>query len=111
MRRIVLDRTARLIGELAEVDFERVRGRAKHVDVGPGTKDSWFETRQYDYTNFRMFESNSLNRIRQLDIDAQIIGVELEFVAFVKSLVFLNIHGKCGDGVLNFEFPMVVLFR
>jgi hypothetical protein len=111
MRRIILDRTPRFIGELAEVDFESVRGCAKHVDVGPGAKDSWFETRQYDCTDFRMFEPNPLNSIRQLDIDAKIIGVELEFVAFIQSLVFLDIHGKCGDRTLNLEFPMVVLFR
>ena len=92
MLRVVFDRAARLVGELAEVDFERVGRSAEHVDVCAGAEDSRLETGDHDGAHFRMLETEALDGVGEFDIDAEVVGVELQFVAFGESLVFLDVH-------------------
>jgi len=51
--------------------------------------------------HFRMFEPESLNRVGKLDINAQVIGIKFEFVAFDQRLIFLDIHGKGSHGAID----------
>src|SRR5262245_30706790 len=111
MRRVVFDCATRLVRELAEVDFDSVRGSAQHIDVSARAEDSGLKTSQHDNLHFGMFESNALNSISQLDIDAEVIGVEFEFVAFIERFVFLDIHGKGGPSPVDIQFPVAILFR
>ena len=78
----VLNRAARFIGELTEVNFESVRRSAEHVDIGAGAEDARLKTGDHDDLDFRVLEAQTLHGIGQFDVDAQVIGIEFELVAF-----------------------------
>ena len=61
MLRIVFDRAARLVSEFAEVDFERVRRRAEHVDVRAGAENARLQTGDDHRAHLGMLKPNSLN--------------------------------------------------
>ena len=92
MARVVFDGATGLVRKLAEVNFERVGRRTEHVDVGAGAKDSRFETSDNDGPDLRMLETQSLNRIREFNVYAEIVGVEFQLVAFSERHVFRNVH-------------------
>ena len=63
MRGGVFNRAARLVGELAEVDFESVRGRAEHVDVCARTEDARALALDDDCAHLWLLEAQTLNGI------------------------------------------------
>ncbi len=73
----VLDRETRFVRELAEVDLRAVRRSAQHHDVGAGAEDPFFERRHDDRMDFRMLEADALNRIGELDVDAEVVELSL----------------------------------
>src|SRR6185312_7990670 len=111
MRGIIFNRAARLVGEFAEVNFERVARSAEHVDIGAGAEDARLKAGDDDGLHLGMLKAQSLNRVCELDIHAQIIGIELEFVAFGHRLIFRDIHGKGSHLAVDIEFPMAVPLR
>src|SRR4030095_13489669 len=111
MMRVVLNRTARLIGKLAEVDLERVRRGAKHVDVCAGAKNSWLQTGNYHRAYFRGLEAQTLNRIGEFDVNAQVVGIEFKFVTLIESVVFGNVHRQGSDCAADIELPVMILVR
>ena len=40
---------------------------------------------------------SALDGIGKFDIDTEVVGIELEFVAFGERLVLLDVHGQGGD--------------
>src|SRR6185295_1553807 len=96
---------------LAKVDLERVRRTTQHVNVRACAEDSRLQTRDDDDANFRMLEAESLNRVCQFDIDAEIVRIELELIAISESLVFLDVHREPGHGSIDLEPPVFVLLR
>jgi hypothetical protein len=90
--RIVLNRAARLVCELAEIHLERVGRSAEHVDIGARTKDARLQTGDDDDLHFRVLKPKALDRVREFNIDAQVVRVQLEFVTLDQGRVLLNIH-------------------
>ena len=43
-----------------------------------------------------MLKTDALDSVSEFDIDAEVVGVELEFVAVGERLVFLNVHRQGG---------------
>ena len=58
-----------------------------------------------------MLEADALDGVGELDIDAEVVRVELELVAFGERLVFLDVHRECGDVAVALEFPVPVAIR
>ena len=58
-----------------------------------------------------MLEAQPLHRIRQLDIDAEIVGIELELIAFEQPAILIDIHGQRSDLAIDFQLPMPVARR
>jgi len=104
----VFDAIARFVGEFAEIDFPGVRGKAEHVNVGAGTEDAVLGAGDDHRADFRMLEADALECIMQLDIDAEIVGVELEFISRPDTAVFRHVHGERGDGAVESKAPMLV---
>ena len=104
----VFDSVARFIGEFAEVHFPRVGAEAEHVNVCAGAEDAIFRAGDDDGANFGMLEADALERVVEFDVDAKIVGVELEFVAGAQAAVFGDVHGERGDGRLEGEAPVFV---
>ena len=74
----VLEGEAGLVGELAEVDLEGVRRRREHVDVGAGAEDAIAARGDDHGAHLGVLEAQALDRVGELDVDAEVVGVELE---------------------------------
>ena len=105
----ILHAVARFVGELAEVHLPRVRGRAQHVDVGAGAEHALAGAGEHDARDFGMLEANALQDVVQLNVNAQVVGVELELVAGLQAAVFVDIHGQRRHAAVNGEPPMAIL--
>src|SRR2546422_3832893 len=111
MRARVFDAIPRFIREFAKIHFPRVRGQPEHINVGPRTKNAVLRASDDDRTNLRMFKSNALKRIMQLDIHAEIVGIQFQFVSRADSTVFGDIHRQRGYSSVKRETPMIVSRR
>jgi len=108
MARRVLDAVARLVGELAEVHFPGMRRQAEHVDVGAGAEHAALAAREHHAAHFRVLEADAVERIVQLDVDAEVVGIELELVARRDALVFGDVERERRQGAVEAELPVVV---
>ncbi len=107
----ILDGVARLVGELAEVDLVGMAGAGQHADIGAGTEHPRLGRAQLHHPHRRMLEPNALERIGQLDVDAEVIGIELELVAFEQPALLVHVHGERRDGAVDGERPMAIARR
>ena len=81
---------------------------AKHHDVRAGAEDALLQRRDDDCVHLGVFEADALNRIGQLDVDAEIIGIELQLVVGRETGVFAHVHRKRGDWAVERQFPVLV---
>ncbi len=72
---------ARLVGELAEVDLVGMAGAGQHPDVRAGAEDALLARHQHHGPHLGVLEAQPLHGVGELDVDAQVVGVELELVA------------------------------
>ena len=77
----VLDAVAGLVGELTEIHLGGVRCAGEHADVGAGAEDPLLAAGEDDDANLGVFETQPLHGVIELDVDAEVIGVELQLVA------------------------------
>ena len=104
----VLDGETRLVGELAEVHLVVVGREPKHVDIGARAEDPVALAADHHRADLGMLEAQPLHGIGQLDVDAEIVGVELELVAGLQPAILVHVHGEVGDAGLQRELPMLV---
>ena len=77
----VLDAVAGFVGELAEVDLVGVGRAGQHADIGAGAEHARLARAQQHDLHLRMLEAQPLDRVGELDVDAEVVGIELELVA------------------------------
>ena len=106
-----LDRIARLVGELAEVDLVRVRRARQHADVGAGAEHAVLGRLEDDDLHLRVLEAQPLDRVGELDVDAEVVGVELELIAAEQAGLLVHVHGEGGDLAVGGELPVAVARR
>ena len=58
-----------------------------------------------------MLEAQALERVGELDVDAEIVGIELEQIALEQAAVLVDVHGQRGDVAIDRELPMLVAGR
>ena len=58
-----------------------------------------------------MLEAQPLQRVGELDIDAEVVGIELQLVAFEQAAVLVDVHGQGGDVAVDRQFPVPVARR
>ncbi len=93
----ILDAVAGLVGELAEVDLVRMGGAGQHADIGAGAEHPRLARAQQDHPHSGMLEAQPLDGVGQLDVDAEIVGVELELVAFEQRALLVDVHSQRRD--------------
>ena len=81
------------------------------MDVGAGAEDPVPVGGQDDTPDFRVLEAEALDSVVQLDVHAQIVGIELELVAWLQRMVFLDRHGQPCEASLEGELPVEVPAR
>ena len=55
-----------------------------------------------------MLEAQPLHRVVQFDVDAEVVGIELEFVAIEQPAGLIDVHDQIGDVAVVLEAPMAV---
>ena len=100
----VLQAVAGLVGELAEVDLVGVGRSRQHADVGAGAEHAVLARAQQHHLHFGMLEAQPLHRVRKLDIDAEIVGIELELVALEQAAVLVDVHGQVATSPATSSF-------
>src|ERR1035438_4773174 len=55
-----------------------------------------------------MLKPNSLQGIMQLNVDAQIVGIQFELVPRPQSAIFGHVHCQCGDRRIKRNAPVFV---
>ncbi len=89
----------------------RVGGTRQHADIGAGAEHAILARPQQHRLDRRIFEPQALECIEQFDIDAEIVGIELELVTFKQAAIFIYIHGQAGDIAIDIQLPMAIGFR
>ena len=79
---------------LQKFTFQRVARQPKHVDVGARAEHALFRAGDDHALHFGMLEADAVERVVQLDVHAQVVGVELELVAGHDAAVLVDIHGQ-----------------
>src|SRR6185369_11505619 len=58
-----------------------------------------------------MLEAQPLHGVGQFDVDAKVVGIELELVAGAQPAILVDVHREKGDAILEGELPMPVAAR
>ncbi len=107
----ILHPVARLIGELAEIDLVGMGRAGQHADIGAGAEHPVLARAHHHDLHVRMLETQPLHGVGELDIDAEIVGIELELIAFEQAAVLVDVHGQGRDVAVDGELPMPVALR
>ena len=107
----VFDAVARLVGEFAEIDFVGVARAGQHADIGAGAEHPRLARAQHDDAHLRMLEAQPLDGVGKLDIDAEIVGIELELVALEQRALLVDVEKERGDIAVDLELPMAIAGR
>ena len=107
----VFDAVAGLVGELAEVHLVGVGGVGQHADIGAGTEHARLAERSTTTRTCRMLEAQPLDGVGQFDVDAEIVGVELQLVALEQRALLIDVHHERGDVAVDLEPPMAIARR
>jgi len=55
-----------------------------------------------------MLESDAVERVAQLDVNAQIVGVQFQLVAGLDGRVFIDVERERGYGAVKAEAPVLI---
>ena len=109
--RCILDGVAGLVGELAEVDLIDVRRAGEHRNVRAGTEHAVLRRGEHHGARARVLETQALNNVVELDIDAEIVGVELQRIVAGNGAILVHVERERGNGTVDGEAPVAVLVR
>ena len=59
----------------------------------------------------RVLEAEALDRVVQLDVDPEVVGVQLQLVVGAQPAIGLHLHPQCGDVADDVEPPVLVCGR
>jgi hypothetical protein len=81
----------------------------EHQDVRPGAEHLVLRGSHHDHPHLRVLEPDALDRVGQLDVDAEVVAVLLEFVVVgAQAVALLDVHHQGGGGTLERELPVPV---
>ena len=86
------------------------RGR-EHLDVGAGAEELVERAGDDDRLHGRVLETQTLERVVQLDVDAEVVGVELQLVVVTEAAARVDGHRQRGDRRIDVELPVPVTGR
>ncbi len=107
----ILQPVAGLVGEFAEVDLVGVGGAGEHPDVGASAEHPVLGRSHHHHLHAGMFETQPLHRVGQLDIDAEIVGIQLELITLEQPAVLVDVHGQRRDVAIDLQLPVPVARR
>ncbi|EEA02927.1 hypothetical protein BH160DRAFT_1779 [Burkholderia sp. H160] len=111
MARRIFEPIAGFVRELAEVDLPCMRRKPQHEDICARAEHPVLQARHHHRADFRMLEANPLDRVVQFDIDAEVIRIELQFVAIANAAVLGDVDAERRDRTVEAQLPVLVLRR
>src|SRR5262245_2380684 len=87
-----------------------MRRLAEHADIGAGAEHVVLARLDDDAADLRMLEAQALHRVVQFDVDAKIVGIELELVV-AEPAGLVDVHDQVGDVAVIFDAPVPVARR
>ncbi len=105
----VLDAVAGLVGELAEVHLPAVRRRGEHLDVGARAEHAVLGAGDDQGLRLGVLEPDPLDRVVQLDVDAEVVAVHLQLVARDDAAVLGDVQRERGHLAVDGQRPVLVL--
>ena len=86
-----------------------MRGAAQEANIGTGTEDLVVGTCEHHAANLGVLKAQAVDRIVQLDVDREIVGVQLEVVHPLPHwVVFLDVHRQRCNSAFGLEIPVDV---
>ncbi len=89
----------------------RVARAGQHADIGAGAEHLRLGRAQHHDARLRVLEAQPLERVGQLDIDAEIVGIELELVALEQRRLLVDVHDQRRHVAVDRELPVPVIRR
>jgi hypothetical protein len=83
----------------------------QHSDVGTRAEHALGAAGHFEDLHLRVLEAQTLDRVAKLDVDAEVVAVELELVAFGEGSFRVDAHRELGLGTVEGEAPVAVLVR
>ena len=81
---------------------------AQHADVGAGAEHALLAGGDHHGSHFRMLEAEALDRVVELDVHAQIVGVQLELVPRPEAAALVDVHRQRRHRPVEGELPVPV---
>jgi len=106
--RRIFQAVAGFVGELAEVDLPGVTADAEHEDVGARAENLVLEAGDDNATHLRMLEADTIDGVVEFDVDAEVVAVQFELVAWPQARVFVKIGLQGRHRSVNFEAPVPI---
>ena len=107
----ILQPVAGLVGEFAEIDLVGVGRARQHADVGAGAEHPVLGRAQQHHLYAGMLEAQPLHRVGEFDVDAKIVGIQLELIALEQPAILVDIHRQRRDIAVDIELPMPIARR
>ena len=58
-----------------------------------------------------MLEAESLHRVGEFNVDAEVVGIQLELITFEQPAILVDVHGQRRDIAFDIQLPMPVARR
>ena len=58
-----------------------------------------------------MLEAQPLHGVRKFDVDAEIVGIQLELIALEQAGILVDVHGERRDVAFDAQLPVPVALR
>ena len=82
---------------LQKFTFQAWLDDAEHEDVGARAEDAVLAAGDDDRAHFGVLEADAVERVGELDVDAEVVAVELELVAGADAGVFGDVERQAGE--------------
>src|SRR6266852_346625 len=87
-------------------------GRARqHADIGAGAEHTVLARADHHGLDAGMLEAQPLDSVGQFNVDAKIVGIELELITLEQPAILVDVHGERRDVISDSELPMPVARR
>ena len=107
----ILHRVAGLVGELAEVDLVGMRRAGEHADIGAGAEHAVLAGLEHHHLHLGVLEAQPLHGVGELNVDAQVVGIELELIALEQAGVLVDVHDQLGRVAGEGKSPVAIARR
>ena len=88
-----------------------VGSRAQHADVRSRAEHALVRGADDHRRHLGVLESQPLHRIGKLDVDAEVVGIELERVSRAEAARLVDVEQQGGDAALDAQAPVAVAIR